>query len=250
MILQQNNVQTKQNNDDSYLYHSLQEENQTIRETLSDLNSIMREQLSTVFQSTKGIEKQFSTLKDKEKWTYLQEDLAKTFETLSQYESLQSRLQSHTFPVNIVELCEKVANTFKATAHHRHIPFSYENNLTNTAPFTHYLCDGRKMQDALIRLLNNAFDTTDKSENSFIHFTLENTENNSCVICIEHNGSSLSKTDLENLSTGVISKEFFQNYSGILRCKELMDSYHGMFTISSLEENTQFTLEFPCKKCA
>lgn len=250
MILQQNNIQTKQSNEHSNLSHSLQEENQTIRETLSNLNPMMREQLSLVFQDTKEIEKQFSTLKDKEQWAHLQKDLTKILETLSQYESLQSRLYSHTFPVNIVELCEKIANTFRATAHYRQVQFSYENNLTNATPFTQYLCDGKKMQDALMRLLTNSFDIVGEGEGSFIHFKLENTVNNSCAIRIKRDGSSLSEADLENLSTGAVSKEFFQNHSGILRCKELMDSYHGKFIVSSEEENTQFTLEFPYSRCA
>ena len=250
MTLQKNNIETKQNTEHSILQHSLQEEHKIATDTLSSLNPVMREQLSLLFQDTKDIEKQFSTLKTKEQWSHLQAGLTNLLETLSQYESLQNRLQSQPSPVNIIELCEKIASTFKNTAHYRHIQFSFENNLTKDEPFTHYSCDGKKMQEALIRLLTNAFDIIGKENDSFILFKLENTENNSCSIQIKRNGSALSETDLTNLSSGIVSKEFFQHHSGILCCKELMDSFHGKFSISSQEESTQFTLEFPCTKCA
>ena len=250
MTLQKNNIETKQNTEHSILQHSLQEENKIAKDTLSNLNPVMREQISLLFQDTKDIEKQFSTIKTQEQWEHLQNGLTKLLDTLSQYESLQNRLQSQPFPVNIVELCEKIASTFKNTAHYRHIQFSFENNLTNDAAFTHYSCDGKKMQEALMRLLTNAFDIINEGDGSFIHFKLENAENDSCSIKIKRDGSSLSETDLTNLSSGIVSKEFFQHHSGILCCKELMDSFHGKFTISSQEESTQFTLEFPCTKCA
>lgn len=250
MKLQQSNNETKQNIGHSVLQHPLQEENQIAKDTLSSLNPVMREQISLLFQDTKDIEKQFSTIKTKEQWEHLQAGLANLLETLSQYESLQNRLQSQPFPVNIIELCEKIASTFKNTAQYRHIQFSFENNLTNDAPFTNYSCDGKKMQEALIRLLTNAFDNIDEEDGSFILFKLENTENDSCSIQIKRDGSSLSEADLTNLSSGIISKEFFQRHSGILCCKELMDSFDGKFIISSQEESTQFTLEFPCTKCA
>lgn len=250
MILQQSNNQTQQNRKYSNLHNLLQEENQITKDILSHLNPMMREQLSLLFQDAKDIEKQFSTIKTKEHWEHLQTSLTKLLEILSQYEDLQNRIQFQTFPVNIIALCKKIASRFEDIAHKRHIQFSYENNLTNEAPFKHYSCDEKKIQEALIRLLTNAIDIINEGEGSFIHFKLENTADDSCAIRIQRDGSSLTEIDLENLSRGVISKEFFQKHSGILCCKELMDSYNGAFTICSQEKNTLFTLEFPCSQCA
>ena len=46
MTLQKNNIETKQNTEHSILQHSLQEENKIAKDTLSNLNPVMREQIS------------------------------------------------------------------------------------------------------------------------------------------------------------------------------------------------------------
>lgn len=248
-MTEQNNTKNLQSNEDNSLLSNITKtDNSLAEEMLFSLNPHMRENLTNLHNSLELLERRFPELEEDHNWTLVQTDFKNVLQALQQYEALQIRLQTKSSHVNLIELCEKIAATFEDTANDQHIVFSYENNLDNPTPFTRYICDEKKVREALIALLENIFDTTEQG--TYIYFKLKNTAENTFTIQIEQDGNILSNTDLKMLFSGIVSKEAFQQHTGILRCQELTDCYHGKFSISSKEKCTQFTLEFPLEKCA
>lgn len=107
------------------------------------------------------------------------------------------------------------------------------------------LIDGFNMQRALVNLINNAIEASDRGKNVRINMVAKK---NHLVIMIKDHGSGMDKETLENIFVPFYTKKAGGTGLGMAIVKKIIDGHKGkIFIESQLARGTEVKIELPYK---
>ncbi|MBQ5559541.1 MAG: sensor histidine kinase [Lachnospiraceae bacterium] len=210
-----------------------------IDDELEKLGSLLRNELTV--QSADD-EPTYEHLKDVVLANEPKDDTDLLDEIYGHYEAIKAYLQVSNEYINMISICDTIGKHYEKFGKTCDINFVYEKKIDDPGIFQNYFCNKENFQNMLISLLKNAFHRI--TEVSEIKLILNNPAPGKGQIVIEHNGNTISVSDLCELNQNHISENNYYRNLGIWQAKRFAEEHDWDFSFSSGANETITTLTF------
>ena len=218
------------------LNHLLNDVFSSLDQELGRLNQLMRTELAIVFGSIHTLIQKNPTLTEQEAWKILYENFIHLNSYVDECDAQRTRMCFRSSNLDLVELCERILNVYRATAEAHHVQMSLQVDPEAEEHFRHFFVDTYLIQESIMGLFRHSFEYIPNV--TYLRIYLKAKDETHGIIHVEQVGCAISRHDLDILQKGEFSQSLYELHSGILTAKRFVNCCRGQFEIQSSDQST------------